>query len=211
MNSKMFAPGYIAITVTLLSFATRSVVHGQGTASPVSTPTQPDDSTVQTMLNSFNTARQSVDPPAATPIPNLTYRDEVETSACSYASQCKFDPTTSFPQAQHSTSAQRTITYGQPNTVLGENLYWSYRQGTTCAAGSAAQALTASVTAWNDEKQYYQVGCPQTNSQNVVGHYSQNIWSSTTGVGCCAQCCNVKTSNGVDYAVQLVVCQFAPA
>ncbi|PNX73887.1 pathogenesis-related protein pr-1-like [Trifolium pratense] len=67
------------------------------------------------------------------------------------------------------------------NGPYGENIFWGSGFG-----WNPAQA----VSAWVDEKQYYNYGQNSCVDGEMCGHYTQIVWGSTTKVGCASVVCS---------------------
>ena len=76
---------------------------------------------------------------------------------------------------------------------FGENIF-SYSLPTT---------VDHAISAWTDEKKYYNYRQNQCKLGKQCGHYTQVVWKGTTDVGCAKQSC----SNGAE----IVVCSYFPA
>ena len=91
--------------------------------------------------------------------------------------------------------------FHRPNSTYGENLF-----EVTGAIASPAQV----VSAWAAESRNYDYS--SNRCRGVCGHYTQIVWSTTTGVGCAQTNCTTGSpfgtfSNG-DWTYS--VCDFSP-
>jgi len=67
------------------------------------------------------------------------------------------------------------------NGPYGENIFWGSGVG-----WNPAQA----VSAWVDEKQFYNYWHNSCVDGEMCGHYTQVVWGSTTKVGCASVVCS---------------------
>ncbi len=74
----------------------------------------------------------------------------------------------------------------------GENIF----KGT-----QGAFDMVDAAKSWEDEKQLYKGGAINNDNFKAVGHYTQMVWSRTTGVGCATSTCNNQIT---------VVCNYTP-
>lgn len=128
-----------------------------------------------------NQVRAMVD--TATPLPPLTWSNELAATAAAWVAQCK---STGGQLLDH--NADRSV--GHPYYV-GENIYAS--SGTATAQGA--------VQAWAAEKAQYTYPngySPQT------GHYTQLVWRDTREVGCALGDCPA-----LQYG-STIVCDYGP-
>jgi pathogenesis-related protein 1 len=85
---------------------------------------------------------------------------------------------------------------------LGENI----------AAGAPSQTVAGAVSSWVSEQASYDHATNQCAAGKECGHYTQIVWSTTTGVGCAQASCTTNSpfgtfANGVwDFEV----CDFSP-
>ena len=122
------------------------------------------------ILTEHNRARRNVQP-AAQVMPMLRWNQTLADFAQEYMNTCV--------GLVHSSSSTR-----QNPTRFG----WSYI-GENLAAGSSSAYLVAtggqvSTAAWNAEIVDYHYGNNSCNPGRACGHYTQNIWATTTHVGC---------------------------
>lgn len=111
----------------------------------------------------------------------LQWSNELAALGASFIADCQF---------AHSSGSERSNQAGF--SYVGENLYSSSGLQVTGAAVNAA---------WASEKPNYN---PTTGTcqGGVCGHYTQQVWSTTTHVGCAAKACG----NGST----IVVCEYGP-
>jgi pathogenesis-related protein 1 len=84
--------------------------------------------------------------------------------------------------------------------------------GEDIASGAPTESVSGAVTDWVNEEQYYDHATNTCASGQVCGHYTQIVWSTTTGVGCAQTNCTTGSpfgtfSNG-DWTYS--VCDFSP-
>jgi uncharacterized protein YkwD len=82
---------------------------------------------------------------------------------------------------------------------LGENL----------AAGAPTESVAESVASWVGEEQYYDHATNTCAAGQECGHYTQVVWSTTTGAGCAQATCTTNSPFGSGQWV-LSVCDFSP-
>lgn len=91
-----------------------------------------------------------------------------------------------------------------PNTPYGENLYWVELTGDT--TDNLIETPKAIVTAWAEEKNYYNYEDNTCDKNKQCGHYTQLVWEDTTEVGCGVSVCFGKNSQK-----EIWVCRYNPA
>lgn len=116
---------------------------------------------------------------AAVGVPDLTWSDAAANLAYSYAQQ-------------HAAAGCGTLTHNSNRGNYGENIAW----------GSGSRTVTAAVTQFVSEKQYYNYATNSCASGKMCGHYTQVVWKNTTGVGCGSAMCS---DGGV-----ITVCNYTP-
>jgi pathogenesis-related protein 1 len=84
--------------------------------------------------------------------------------------------------------------------------------GETVAAGAPSQTIPAAVGSWLSEQASYDHATNQCAPGKECGHYTQIVWSTTTGVGCAQVSCTSGSpfgsfANGVS---DFEVCDFSP-
>jgi pathogenesis-related protein 1 len=82
---------------------------------------------------------------------------------------------------------------------LGENL----------AAGAPTESIAGAVASWVNEEQYYDHATNTCATGQVCGHYTQVVWSTTTGAGCAQVSCTTNSPFG-SGPWQVEVCDFSP-
>jgi hypothetical protein len=91
-------------------------------------------------------------------------------------------------------------------TGLGENI----------AAGAPTQTVANAVASWVNEQTNYDHATNTCASGKVCGHYTQVVWSATTGVGCAKVHCTTNIPfKGPDGGASFTswddsVCDFSP-
>jgi hypothetical protein len=85
---------------------------------------------------------------------------------------------------------------------LGENI----------AAGAPSQTVSSAVSSWLAEQTSYDHATNQCAAGKVCGHYTQIVWSTTTGVGCAAASCTTNSPFGTfaNGLWDFEVCDFSP-
>ena len=85
---------------------------------------------------------------------------------------------------------------------LGENL----------SAGAPTQSVAGAVSSWVGEEQYYDHATNTCASGQECGHYTQVVWSTTTGVGCALVSCTTNSPFGTFANGQwdFSVCDYSP-
>jgi pathogenesis-related protein 1 len=194
----------IAIAVVAIAFVVAALADAQThwcdrsymindtvSPSPIFTVAQ-----INAILKAHNDARRNVFPHARV-MPMLQWSQGIADNAQAYIRTC---PGSQSSPLVHSSSASRTNIAGFRN--VGENL--------ACGSGSSYGNATIGVSgtnAWNSELRsvpwFY--GCGAFGgSCNGAGHYTQNIWATTTHVGCGSARCPWSCS-------QILICQYGPA
>ena len=122
------------------------------------------------ILTEHNNARRNVQPPAQV-MPMLRWNQTLADFAQEYMDTCV--------GIVHSSNAQRTNPSRFGFSYVGENL---------AAGGSSAYLVTTggaqSTRAWNSEITDYTYANNSCRPNRACGHYTQNIWATTTHVGC---------------------------
>lgn len=111
------------------------------------------------VVAAHNNIRANVSPPAASPLPSLTWSATLAASAQAWADKCQWG---------HS---------GQAG--VGENLF----------AGTASYTAQQVVQKWADEVADYSYQTNSCNPGKVCGHYTQVVWKGTLEVGCAKKRC----------------------
>jgi hypothetical protein len=128
------------------------------------------------LLDGHNALRASVDPAAVTPIPPLIWDAGLEAVAQAWASSCPgmtFNPNRST---------------GSPYGYVGENI----------ASAPSLFSMAGFVGLWAAERPSYDV-VTNACSASTCGHYTQQIWSGTTAMGCGAAICGGSRFMVCDY------------
>jgi pathogenesis-related protein 1 len=138
-------------------------------------------------LDPMNQARSAVAEKA------LTWDPIAAEVAATYAAQCTFDH-----------NANRSAQYqalGGASSGLGENI----------AAGAPMQAPGDAVASWLSEESSYDHASNSCASGADCGHYTQIVWSTSTGVGCAHVSCTANAPFGSQFPNwDLSVCDFSP-
>jgi len=124
-------------------------------------------------LKAHNQARQAV----GAGIPNLEWSNTLQTYATNWATN-------------RANTARCALSHS--GGKYGENIFWSSGQSTPAAA----------VTAWVNEKQYYNYKSNSCAAGKVCGHYTQVVWKKSQRVGCGSANCQ---GGG-----KFVVCSYDP-
>jgi hypothetical protein len=138
-------------------------------------------------LDPMNEARAAVGEKA------LSWDPIAAQGAATYAAMCAFDH-----------NANRSAQYqmlGGASSGLGENI----------AAGAPTQAPADAVASWLSEESSYDHASDDCASGAECGHYTQIVWSTSTGVGCAHVSCTTNSPFGSQFASwDLSVCDFSP-
>jgi len=124
-------------------------------------------------LSPHNQARQAV----GAGIPDLAWSDTLQAYATNWAIN---RANTADCDLSHS---------GGP---YGENIFWSSGQSTPADA----------VTAWVNEKQFYDYASNSCAAGQICGHYTQVVWRNSQNLGCGSATCNAGG--------KFVVCSYDP-
>ncbi|KAG0585482.1 hypothetical protein M758_2G014700 [Ceratodon purpureus] len=117
-------------------------------------------SVAEQYLSAHNNARRAV----GAGIPDLKWSTQLQAYANNWASD-------------RANKARCALSHsGGP---YGENIYWS--------SGSSTPA--AAVTAWVNEKQFYNYASNSCAAGKVCGHYTQVVWRNSQSVGCGSATC----------------------
>jgi pathogenesis-related protein 1 len=113
--------------------------------------------------------------------------------ALTYASQCNY--------AHNPDAGAEYVALGGTGG-LGENI----------AAGAPSQTVASAVSSWLAEQVNYDHASNQCAAGKVCGHYTQIVWSTTTGVGCAATSCTTNSPFGTfaNGLWDFEVCDFSP-
>jgi pathogenesis-related protein 1 len=87
------------------------------------------------------------------------------------------------------------------------------RLGEDIAAGAPTESIAAAVNSWVGEVADYNHATNTCAAGKVCGHYTQIVWSTTTGVGCAQVSCTTNSPFGAFASGkwQFEVCDFSPA
>lgn len=175
---------------------------GDGDDSDGGVPGSCDDAPLtqweQMMLDSHNTWRGSVDPPAANML--RVYWDKgIAGNAADWVSSCD-------PDWPHSSEESRSNIGGYD--VLGENL--SYCAGTGCSP--LPQVTDGSGLGdgegWWDERHDYT--WEDDSSSDITSHYTQLASSNVYAIGCATQQCDAPGPYDWDGDWWWTICQYGP-
>jgi uncharacterized protein YkwD len=110
-----------------------------------------------------------------------------------YASQCDY---------AHNPDAGAEYRALGGTSGLGENI----------AAGAPSQTIPAAVGSWLSEQASYDHATNQCAAGKECGHYTQIVWSTTTGVGCAQANCTSGSPFGsfANDVWDFEVCDFSP-
>ena len=122
---------------------------------------------------------------AAVGVPPLVWNDTLAADARTYAQYLATTGKFDHPSAEWVSA--------HPMSPEGENLAGRHGAPSTVSMAQEMQG-------WIAEKNVFQ-GLPSATGDNVVGHYTQMVWKSTTQVGC-------ATATGNNYDV--LVCRYTP-
>ncbi len=111
--------------------------------------------------------------------------------AQNYAAQCTF---------AHNANASSQYAALGGTGGLGENI----------AAGAPTETPQAAAASWVAEEQYYDHATNSCATGQVCGHYTQIVWSTTTGVGCAHVSCTTNSPFPGYPDWDLSVCDFNP-
>jgi pathogenesis-related protein 1 len=113
--------------------------------------------------------------------------------ALTYASECNY--------AHNPDAGAEYVALGGTGG-LGENI----------AAGAPSQTVASAVSSWLAEQANYDHASNQCAAGKVCGHYTQIVWSTTTGVGCAATACTTNSPFGTfaNGLWDFEVCDFSP-
>jgi hypothetical protein len=113
--------------------------------------------------------------------------------AQAYASQCNF---------QHNPDRNGQYDALGGTGGVGENI----------AAGAPTQSVDGAVGSWVGEQQYYDHASNSCASGQECGHYTQVVWTDTTGVGCAKVSCTTNSPFGSFASGQwdFSVCDYSP-
>jgi pathogenesis-related protein 1 len=138
-------------------------------------------------LDPMNMARAAVGDKA------LTWDPIAASVAATYAAMCNFDH-----------NANRNAQYqalGGSSSGVGENI----------SGGAPTQDPGSAVTSWLSEESTYDHGTNTCASGATCGHYTQIVWSTTTGVGCAHVSCTTSSPFGSQFPTwDFSVCDFSP-
>jgi len=148
------------------------------------------DAAALAALEVHNCARKTVTPAAVPAIPMLTWDSTVATTAQVWANGC-------------------TYAHGGLNGY-GQNIY---------AAASTDPGFTATFTdaalAWASEEPYYNYAANTCNTANppntagTCGHYTQEVWRTTTQLGCGLKVCTTNSPFPPPFTTwHFIVCDY---
>ncbi|MBE0586085.1 MAG: CAP domain-containing protein [Desulfofustis sp.] len=141
--------------------------------------------------------------PLAADMQRMRWDENLATVARLYAAQCIFEHNSN----RHDDYAGLT---GIVDPVVGENIAGT---GISWTIGSteAVEAIEAAFDGWNDESTLWYYDTMNDNSWAAgIGHFTQNVWASSTRVGCGQAWCPNRSLDGSNYNVIFTVCNFYP-
>ena len=146
----------------------------------------PEPATYPNLQSAFlgyhNAVRSSVIPSPTTPLPSLTWNQEMANIAQGWANQC-------------------VLGYNAERGPVGENLY------VTSATPNDLPHLA--VQAWTAEAPHYNLATNTCVAGEICGHYTQLVWEQTTELGCAiASCPAIENFAGTSGTI--AVCNYSP-
>ncbi|XP_071958594.1 peptidase inhibitor 16-like [Antedon mediterranea] len=139
---------------------------------------------IQGIIDRHNYFRRNVSPGPASDMLYMEWYEDLEESAQQWADTCNW-------------------AHGGIPSGAGQNLY------ATTASPDSGLGITAT-NAWNDEDQYYDYDTNSCATGEVCGHYTQNVWASTEGIGCGIRFCSSITGLSWQNGGNIVVCNYGP-
>ncbi|XP_063296922.1 allurin-like [Pelobates fuscus] len=137
----------------------------------------------ESIVNTHNRLRQQVKPPASDML-KTEWNTEAQRNAYNVARLCS---------TLHSFPSQRKIT--RPiSAQCGENIYMS----------SDETDWDSVIQSWYDEKEFFEYGYGKIDKDEMVGHYTQVVWSTSFLIGCAVHYCY-----DTDYPF-LYICHYCP-
>jgi pathogenesis-related protein 1 len=136
-------------------------------------------------LNSHNAIRKAYNVPA------LTWNAQLASDSQAWAMQCKVSP----------------LTHSAANGQYGENLATWMGSPKPSTAFPWKTMDYHVVNGWYAEEQYWNCKANTCPSGQMCGHLTQQIWASTTEVGCGIAYCTA-TISGKQWHVQNAVCRY---
>lgn len=152
-----------------------------GTASFAEAP----DGPMKGIVAAHNKARAGVNPPAATPIPNMSWDTKVAADAQAWADGCDFKHDPKLGSLKQ-----------------GQNIY---------ASAGSVPTPEGVVGNWVSEVSDYDYASNSCAPGQVCGHYTQVVWAKSTGLGCGQKTCTVNSPFGGGGKWDLWVCNYSPA
>ena len=172
---------------------------------------------VTKILQVHNNFRDSVNPAPATKIPHLVWNSKLAQIWKSNPAQCNFRHTT--PEMRSGKYASTAGKPGYPTTYVGENLskWLEYTKCGSNAISSCKKVFTYNIDkllqGWGQEKGCYSyattgngcdMNCARAANSDGCGHYTQQIWSGSTNIGCLILNCTQYDITSSSYGFQLV-------
>jgi hypothetical protein len=121
----------------------------------------------------------------------LTWDPIAAQVAQAWANECNFE--------HNANAGTDYANLGGGNGGLGEDI----------AAGAPTESISGADASWVGEGQYYDHASNSCASGQVCGHYTQIVWSTTTGVGCAQTSCTTGSPFGGGQW-EMTVCDFSP-
>lgn len=182
----------------------------------LSLPTDMDVDAKKTLLCLHNQIRSQValgeyalpgggNHPVATNMQRLSWDENLAAVAASWAAQCNWSH-------NPNRTAEYQLLAGGSDSV-GENLFTSTVNPPQLSYlfGDKDYGLAGGVLGWSQEGDYWHfgsIGGTEVCDTPPCGHFTQNIWASTTRVGCAYQYCQDGMDFNSDFKTFLV-CNYA--
>ncbi|MCB2173831.1 CAP domain-containing protein [bacterium] len=142
--------------------------------------------------------------PVAADMPRMRWDEDLATVAREYAAQCEYGHNPN----RHDDFAELT---GIVEPLVGENIAGT---GISRTIGSveAVKAIETAFNNWNGESTLWHYDTINGTSLAAgIGHFTQNVWASSTRVGCGQAWCPDMPIGDSNYNVIFTVCNFYPA
>jgi hypothetical protein len=136
------------------------------------------------IVDRHNFVRANAKPAPALPLPPLTWNAALAVTAQAWANQCKW---------QHN-----------PDRSLGHPYY----VGENMAASSTMLTVDQVTDMWASEVAFYHYDTNTCDANQMCGHYTQLVWSTTLEVGCGLASC--PSIGGLGWGGLVWVCDYGP-